>query len=156
MATATPETVDGFSFGGGGGGYAPGGTGGSGGGGSAPGGINPATSPSSPTGVTVWQGVMPVLYPAPTVPNQPGTGTGTPVTIQPPQPPQPVDCAGCGDATPAGPGATLPVGTIQPVLKQGEPTAAPPCEVCLWLRSRPWWWWLIVLVVLYLIYRGRS
>lgn len=124
------------------------------------GGYSPANNPATQGGTQIipWQGTQPVLYPAPVTPNQPGTATGTPTAAVPAQPPD--NCLTCGAApsTTAGPGATAqPITTTQPVLKVATETAGQqPCEVCLWLRARPWWWWLIVVGILLLIYRKGS
>ncbi len=153
MATALPSANGGPGVGVTGG-YAPGGIAPGSptpwNGGNAPGGIpNPATTPAP----VLYTGGQPVLYPAPVTPNQPGTSTGSGAPPAPVAPPIPVDCGGCGDATPAGPGAVTPISgpTTQPVLKAA--TSETPCEVCTWLRSRPWWVWLLVLLALYLLTR---
>jgi hypothetical protein len=101
--------------------------------------------------------VVPVLYPAPVVPVQPGTPTGTGgaggAPVYSPAPNQPLDCDGCADppASSTPPDARAPLGAA-PVLR-AEP--AEPCELCAWIRGWPWWVWLLLAVLLYSLWNNR-
>lgn len=125
-------------------------------GGSAPGGYIPPDSYIPPaTGGETWvqTPLPPPLYaptePPPTLNPNPGPVGGSPPPVAPPSPAD--NCSTCVEPSASGgPIVTGSPTTGGPILTD---TGAESCEVCLWVRSRPWWWWLIALVVVYLIAR---